>query len=57
MEPTKEKHEEQPQKKEGQRQDRQPYAPPALVRLGDMKNVTLNDGGGGGCGCGTGLIL
>ncbi len=51
MEPAKDRHEEQPQKEEDQRQDRQPYAPPALVRFGDMKNVTLQ--GGGGCGCGT----
>ena len=48
MEPEKDKQEEPREKDEDRRQDRKPYAPPTLVRLGDMKNVTLS---GGGCGC------
>ena len=56
MEPGKEEQQRVRQEGDKPRQGRKPYVPPKLVRLGDMKNVTLSEGGCG-CGCGTGSIL
>ncbi len=50
MEHEKDKQEKPREEDEDRREDRKPYAPPALVRFGDMKNVTLASGG---CGCGS----
>jgi hypothetical protein len=55
MESMKGRQETERQQGDTPRTQRRPYAPPKLVRFGDMKNVTL--GGGCGCGCGTGSIL
>ena len=51
MESEKDKQERDRQERDEDRQDRKPYTPPKLARLGDMKNVTL--GGGCGCSCGS----
>lgn len=50
MEREKDKQEKVLQAPEEPRQERMPYSPPKLVRFGDMKNITLENGGGG-CGC------